>query len=393
MQDRSLRVLLVEDNPGDARLLREMINDAGGVDLELSHVPDLSGAFGALAEDDIDIVLLDLGLPESRGLDTFTSLHEQHPEVAVVVLTGLDDDQVAISAVKEGAQDFLVKKQLSGGLLLRSIRYAVERHMARQRELTQIRHGGERGAIAFVGAKGGVGASTTALNLAASLAVRGKSAIAVEMRGRHGVFSSLLSRSPAENISHLLEYGAGQLTEQAVGSRLFRTPFGLRVLFGPQEARQEAEISPEQAVAIVDACCNMSDHTIVDVPAYHSEAGTEVMRRAWRVFLVLEPEPASIRCAQVTLDRLRMAGVTGQLLGAVLVNRAAVPVGPNLDDVSERLGIEIHAVIPPAAEACAAAQRSGTPAVLAQPDSVYAVSMGEAADRLTAPRIAAKSVW
>lgn len=117
------------------------------------------------------------------------------------------------------------------------------------------------------------------------------------------------------------------------------------------------------------------------------------MRRAWRVFMVLEPEPASIRSAEVALDALRTAGVTGQLMGAVIVNRAAVPVGPNLDEVGSTLGLEIHAVIPPAAEPCAAAQRSGTPVVLAQPESVYAVSIGEAADRLTAEQLTAKSVW
>ncbi|MBD3292575.1 MAG: response regulator [Armatimonadia bacterium] len=393
MQDRSLNILLVEDNAGDARLLREMLQDAGGGNLQLNHVPDLTSAFDALDGDEYDIILLDLGLPESRGLDTFLRMHEQHSEVPVVVLSGLDDEEVAITAVQEGAQDYLVKKQISGGSLLRSIRYAVERHIARERELNQMRGGGESGTIAFVGAKGGVGVTTTAVNFAASLAARGKSTIAVEMRGRHGSFSSLLSRSPAENISHLVEFGAGQITQDTVASRLLRTPYGLRVLFGPQETRQEVDISPEQAAAIVDAASEMSDYTILDIPAYPSEAGREAMRRAWRVFIVLEPEPASIRAAEVALDALRTAGVTGQLMGAVLVNRAAVPVGPNLDEVGQRLNMEIHAVIPPAAEPCAAAQRSGNPVVLAQPESVYAVSLTEAADRLTAQQITSKSVW
>jgi MinD-like ATPase involved in chromosome partitioning or flagellar assembly/CheY-like chemotaxis protein len=393
MQDRSLSILLVEDNAGDARLLREMMQDAGGDNLDLTHVPNLTQASETLNAGSFDVVLLDLGLPESRGLDTFLNLHQDHPDVPIVVLSGLDDEEVAISAVQEGAQDYLVKKQISGGSLLRSVRYAVERHIARERELSQMQRGGEGGTIAFVGAKGGVGVTTTAINFATSLAVSGNNTIAVEMRGRHGTFSSLLSRSPAENISHLFEYGAGQITQDAVGSRLFRTPFGLRVLFGPQEARQEVDISPEQAAAIVEAAGAMSDYTILDIPAYPSEAGREAMRRAWRVFLVLEPEPAAIRAAEVALDALRTAGVTGQLMGAIMVNRATAPVGPNLDDVQDRLNIEVHAVIPPAAEACSAAQRSGTPVVLAQSESVYAVSMGEAADRLTAQQISTKSIW
>lgn len=393
MQDRMLSILLVEDNAGDARLLREMIQDAGGARVELHHVSDLTRAFQTLATEQFDIILLDLGLPESRGLDTFMRVHEEHPEVPVVVLSGLDDEEVAITAVQEGAQDYLVKKQISGGSLLRAIRYAVERHMAREREISQMRRGGESGTIAFVGAKGGVGVTTTAINFAASLAVRGHSTIAIEMRGRHGTFSSLLSRSPAENISHLIEFGADQITQEAVSSRLFRTSFGLRVLFGPQEARQETEISPEQAAAIVDAASELSDYTILDIPAYPSEAAREAMRRSWRVFIVLDAEPASVRSAQVALDGLRTAGVTGQLMGAVIVNRAAVPVGPNPNEVGDILNLEVHAVIPPAAEACAAAQRTGAPVVLTQPDAVYAVAIAEAADRLTAEQITSKSVW
>ncbi|MFP4250278.1 MAG: CpaE family protein [Armatimonadota bacterium] len=393
MDERSLDILLVEDNVGDARLLREMIQDAGGTHMHLAHVADLTTAFERLAAEPFDAVLLDLGLPESRGLDTFLKTHREHPDVPIVVLSGLDDEDVAISAVQEGAQDYLVKKQISGGALLRAIRYAVERHNVRQREINQMKRGGESGAIAFIGAKGGVGVTTTAINVATTLAVRGKSTIAVEMRGRHGTFSSLISRSPVENISHLVAYGADQITSEAIDSRLMRTPFGLRALFGPQEARQEVEITPEQASAIVDATSKLSDYMVLDIPACPCEAAREAMRRAWRVFLVLEPEPAAIRAAEVTLDSLRTAGVTGQLMGALMVNRAAVPVGPSLEEIQERLNIQIHAVIPPAAEACAAAQRTGTPVVLAQPESVYAASIGEATDRLTAEQMAAKSVW
>jgi len=393
MQDRALSILLVEDNAGDARLLREMIRDAGGANVDLHHVPDLAHAFQSLESEGFDIILLDLGLPDSRGLATFQTVHERHPELPVVVLSGLDDEEVAVTAVQEGAQDYLVKKQISGGSLLRAVRYAVERHLALERELSQIRGGGEAGTIAFIGAKGGVGVTTTAINFGASLAVGGKSVIAVEMRGRHGTFSSLLSRSPAENISHLVELGPGQITEEALGSRLFRTPFGMRVLFGPQEARQDVEITPEQAAAIVDPASEMADYTIVDIPAHPSEAGREAMRRCWRVYLVLEPEIASVRSAQVTLDALRTAGVTGQLMGAIIVNRAAVPAGPSLDDLKDTLGLEVLAVIPPAAEACAAAQRSGSPVVLIQPDSVYSATIAETADRLTARQVSAPSMW
>ncbi len=393
MQRETMRIILIEDNPGDARLMQEMLEDAGGEDIDLINVPNLTEAFERIRAENFDLILLDLGLPESRGLETFRKVYEQHPDVPVVVLSGLDDEEVAISAVQEGAQDYLVKKQISGGALLRAVRYAIERHTARQREISELQRGGVSGTIALVGAKGGVGVTTTAINFGAALAVKGNSTIAVEMRGRYGTFSSMLGRTPVENISHIMGLGPEQITQEAVSSRLFRTPFGLRVLFGPQEARQEVDISTEQAAAIVDVTSEIAEYTILDIPSRPTEAGREAMRRSWRVFLVLEPEPASIRSAQVVLDELRTAGVTGQLMGALIVNRAAVPVGPDVDDVQESLGLEVYGVIPPAAEACAAAQRSGNPVTLAQPESVYSINMGEIADQLTARQITSQSPW
>lgn len=393
MQDTHIHALLVEDNAGDARLVREMLAEAGGGKVELTHASTLSEALERLDETPFDLILLDLGLPESSGLDTFTRTHEAHAEIPIVVLSGLDDEQVAIRAVQEGAQDYLAKRHLSGGALLRAMRYAIERHGARERELSQMRRGGESGAIAFVGAKGGVGTSTFALNFASVLATEGRSTIAVELRGSFGSFSSMLGRTPPENLSHLTALDASQITSGTVGSRLSKTPFGLNVLFGPQEAREETSIAPEQAAAVVDAVAELSDIAVLDVADYASDAAREAMRRAWRVFLVCGPEVASMRAAGVALDSLRTAGVTGQLMGVVLVNRVALPLAPNLDEINERLGVQVLGAVPPAAEACAAAQKMGTPVVLAQPENVFSDSLRDITERLVAEQITPQTVW
>lgn len=128
MSDRPIRVLLLEDNPGDARLIREMLNEAGPSLFELVHLQRLSEGLQRLGEEAFDVLLLDLGLPDSQGLDTFFTVHSQVPGVPIVVLTGLGDETSAIKAVREGAQDYLVKGQVNSNLLVRSIRYALERH-------------------------------------------------------------------------------------------------------------------------------------------------------------------------------------------------------------------------------------------------------------------------
>jgi len=89
-----IRALLIEDNPGDARLIREMLRDAAGghAEVELAHADRLSTGLERLSLRDVEIVLLDLSLPDSTGFDTFTTVHTQAPEVAIVVLSGLDDE-------------------------------------------------------------------------------------------------------------------------------------------------------------------------------------------------------------------------------------------------------------------------------------------------------------
>lgn len=123
-----VKVLLVEDNRGDARLMQAVLEEVDRIRYELVHVTSLGDAVSALADEVFDIVLLDLGLPDSLGFDTFVTLHDEHPDVAIVVMTGLDDEELAARAVHEGAQDYLVKGQVSGAILGKALRFALERH-------------------------------------------------------------------------------------------------------------------------------------------------------------------------------------------------------------------------------------------------------------------------
>jgi len=128
-----VRALLVEDNPDDARLIQLMIDGAGGDFFILEHVSRLQAGLQRLDQGGIGIVLADLSLPDSHGLQTFSRLHARAPQVPIIVLSGLDDTRLAVQAVHEGAQDYLVKGQVEGQLLVRAMRYAIERKaMSRQ---------------------------------------------------------------------------------------------------------------------------------------------------------------------------------------------------------------------------------------------------------------------
>jgi len=122
-----IKVLVIEDNPGDARLMREMLSEAKSTRFSVAHAERLSAGLEYLAAEQWDVVVLDLTLPDSSGLDAFTAVHGRVPHVAVIVLTGLDDEELALAAVREGAQDYLVKGRVDSNLLVRAMRYAIER--------------------------------------------------------------------------------------------------------------------------------------------------------------------------------------------------------------------------------------------------------------------------
>src|SRR6202163_3651537 len=128
MSKKSIKVLLlVEDNHGDARLLREMFNEQDSHETELTHVECMGDAEQHLAASPVDIILLDLGLPDAQGLEAVRRARAAAPSIPLVVLTGLDDESVALQALQQGAQDYLIKGQIETRGLLRALRHSVER--------------------------------------------------------------------------------------------------------------------------------------------------------------------------------------------------------------------------------------------------------------------------
>ena len=132
MDKKIIKILMVEDNQGDARLIREMLIDVKDFSFNLECAGDLITALSFLSKGGIHIVLLDLSLPDSQGLETFDRASAQGAEVPVIILTGNDDETIALRAVERGAQDYLVKGKIDSDLLVRSIRYAISRKQAEE---------------------------------------------------------------------------------------------------------------------------------------------------------------------------------------------------------------------------------------------------------------------
>ncbi|MHC1740607.1 MAG: diguanylate cyclase [Anaerolineaceae bacterium] len=133
MTSINIHVLLVEDNPGDARLIIELLTDAAPGKFEFTQVDRIETALQTLAQKDFDVVLLDLALPDGTGIDTINRICNTHPHLPVIVLTGMDRDTLSMTAITSGAQDYLIKGELDGKSIFRSIQYSIERKQKEQR--------------------------------------------------------------------------------------------------------------------------------------------------------------------------------------------------------------------------------------------------------------------
>src|SRR6266404_2952070 len=135
--DKSFKVLLIEDNLVDAGLIRAALAHNGQIPAEdplfcVESVARLADGLNRLGQRDIDVLLLDLSLPDSKGLETVSAARAQSPNVPIVVMTGLDDEALAVSTLRQGAQDYLVKSHADRRTLIRAIRHAIERKRAQE---------------------------------------------------------------------------------------------------------------------------------------------------------------------------------------------------------------------------------------------------------------------
>ena len=256
---------------------------------EVEWVDHVAQGIDRLARDGIDIVVSDLNLPDCRGLETFNKLHALVPNIPIVLLTGKDDETLGALAVEAGAQDYLIKQQVDVTKLPRMLRYALTRHRAHEDQLNKSQAAKSSRIIGFIGAKGGVGTTTVALNVGMALAKRRKSVIVAEIRPSFGTLAYLLRQDPLDrNLRNLFESCPKFIGEQDVAARLCKGPGDLRILFGPQQTVAFKEVDPGQVEAVVNVLSKMADYVILDLPSQPSPATQTAIGHCQLISVVTE---------------------------------------------------------------------------------------------------------
>lgn len=374
------RALVVEYNLGTAEALMQMMAYPGLGGCEVVHVEQLADAEKKLKQQHFDVVLLDLHLPDSWGLDTFLKLHTDFPDIPIILLAAVDDENIARRAMEAGAEDYLLKSALEPAVLQHCVSRATHHRRARQAKQGTI--------IGVLGAKGGVGTTTVALNLAAHIASQQKTVALIELGNSFGGLGCALHCTPANNLSSLLRMEPATINEAALNKALHSTAFGLRVVFGPQQSEDTRfALDAPHAETIIWTAANTADCTLLDLGSHAGTATDAAIKLCNYIVLVIERDLPSLAAAQVTLDRLNLLGLSSMQIGAAIVSRAEASVSVDMREIQSKINCETLGIVPPASQSCFRAMAAGEPLVIHEPESPAAVSLTEIGARIGAKNL------
>jgi Flp pilus assembly CpaE family ATPase len=374
------RALVVEYNLGTAEALMQMLAYPGLGGCEVVHVEQLADAEKKLKQQHFDVVLLDLHLPDSWGLDTFLKLHTDFPDIPVILLAAVDDENIARRAMEAGAEDYLLKTSLEPSVLQHCVGRATHRRRGRQTKQGTI--------IGVLGAKGGVGTTTVALNLATHIVGQQKTVALLELGNSFGGLGSALHYAPPNNISSLLKVDPAAINEAILSKELHNTAFGLRVVFGAQRSEESrVAMDAPHAETIIWTAANAVDCAVLDLGSHQGAATDAAIKLCNYIVLVLERDLASLAAAQVTLDRLNLLGLSSMQIGAVVVNRAEASVSVDMREIQSKINCETLGIVPLASQSCFRAMSAGEPLVLHEPESPAAISLTDIGARIGAKNL------
>jgi len=342
MLETPLKLLLVEDNPGDARLVREMLSEAEGQAFEVHWVDNLLAALESLARDSFDVVLTDLSLPDSQGLEAFNAIQSHAPGMPVVVLTGLDDERAALGAVQGGAQDYFVKGRLNSESLARALRYAVIRQVkSSENHKTESEKATLFGILSV---KGGVGATTLACHFATELKHQTQQDVLLVDLDVSSLAAGFLMGVTSPHTIIDAAQNLNRLDASLWKGVVCHTGEGIDLVQSPGTVRFGDEISGERVRHVVRFVRPLYRWIVVDLGKL-TTVSMNVLTEINEVFVVATYELPALREASRVLKKLLELGFSANRVHLV-INRMSKVASMSSHDLEKALGFPIHALIP-----------------------------------------------
>jgi DNA-binding response OmpR family regulator len=367
-----INVLLVEDNADAALLVRHSLSVSRQAAFQVKVVGTLADARQALGRERFDAVLLDLNLPDGRGIETFTRVQDVARDLVIIILTAVEDESVATDAISRGAADYLIKGELGGEGLARRVRFAIERSKAK------AAGPGSKSArvITVLGSKGGVGASTMAINLAAVSTRKDKKAVLLELRECAGSLAAMLGVNPPHTLGSLAQAGG----TQTAASALIDLSFGARLLSAPTSL-EPGSWDENLADTLIPQLAGMAETVVIDASLQMPKLARAAVSLSAFTVLVVDREAVSVQVAGAIAQSLNNWAARPNSVGVALVTHAPSVDSAPLAEIRRQLNLGLVGVIPPARDALQSYRRMG-PIVLSQPQLPVAQAFEELAARL-----------
>lgn len=371
------RILIIDDDPTGQRLMEYTLKREG---YETIVAPDGVQGIEKARTERPDVVILDVMMPGIDGYEVCRQLRSSSAtaDLPVLMLTAKTQLSDKVSGFRSGADDYVAKPAEPAEVLVR-----IKALLARTKRPTP-----QTGrAIALLGAKGGVGTTTIAVNLAVTLAERDQQVILAEMRPHLGTAAYQLGLTRRTTLADLLFLEDLAIDQKALWAALVAHPSGFRVLMSAPEPGRYQEIRPRQAQAIVEGLRSMSSLLLLDLPGGYSEAVASVVKSCDLIALITEPEPLSLACARDVVKLLDKQNIPAEVVGILISNRSRSTTSVAPMEIATFLNRRVLGSIPPAPEACFEANRQGMPLVLAHSAEIVKLAFRELSERVLAGRV------
>ncbi len=369
------QILIVDDDANNRAVLADALCEEP---YEL-HEADNGRQAVELAQAKLpDLILLDIMMPGMDGISVLRELraHEETKTIPVIVVSACGSESQVVACLEEGALDH-VSKPFSNAVVRARVRAALR---------TQLHEHGDlelKGkTLGLIGAKGGVGTTTVALNLALILQQRQHKVNALELRPSYGTFAASLGMAPARNIRQLAQTPSEPISSEMLRPILCSHASGLRVLFGPQPDDGHVELPPKLAANLVLTLGRMADYTVIDLPAIPSATTLSALSYCDQFVLVLEPESSSLDAALVMKRQIADSVAPEKFVGMIVVRQTVSSSSLTVSHIESAAACPVIGVILPDADLCYDALSSGTPFVLSDPGNVISLALRDIAQEL-----------
>lgn len=381
------KILVVDDDIDSLKLIGLMLQRSG---YEVSVASSGAQALSKASSERPDLIILDIMMPDMSGLEVCRRLRQapETKQIPIIMFTAktLIDDKVA--GFEAGADDYLTKPTHPAELASR-----VKTMLARGATQKTSAGQGKGMTIGVVGAKGGVGTTTVAVNLAAARLVAGESPIIVDYRMGFGSLGLSLGLGKSQGLASVLTRPPQEIQPRIIENAIVTHTSGLRALLSsarPDEALIQYSLDNEQAA--LRTLRSMSRLVVADLGSGMSPGLMRLQREIDHLVVVVDPVPVTLHMARELLHELQPSRPEGSKTHVVVVNRAAVSSPPAWNEVEQTLGAEIRAIIALASELALHALQAQVPMVLYQPSAIASTQMAKLAEELTARVRATSSI-